>query len=101
MSILVDDCSAALVATPRPRVSVLGARLHADDGQPRLLTGSGMPAAPVAAIWRPMAGATERGLETAAQQIRQDGRVATGVAYVTASKHFSTRSGPPTCRPPA
>ena len=98
MSIVID-CSAALVALPRPRVSVLGARLHADDAQPRLMSRSTMSAARTA--WRPMAGSTKRGFE-AAKQLTQDGRTAIdGAAYVTANEHFSIRSGPPTSRPPA
>jgi hypothetical protein len=99
VSIHIDDCSAALVALPRPRVSVPGVRLHADDAQPRLMSPS-MPTAHVA--WRPMTGSTKRGIAAAAKQETQDGRTAiTGVAYVTANQHFSTRSGPPTSRPPA
>jgi hypothetical protein len=90
---------AALVASPRPCAPVAGARLHADDVQPRLDRLS-MPTAHAA--WRGMTASEKRGFETATQQGTQDGRNAfTGVAYVTAKQHFSTRSGPPTSRPPA
>ena len=103
MSIVID-CSAALVATPRARVSldlVLGARLLADDAQPRLENRSMMPTAVPA--WRLSTGSTTRGLELAIQQGTKAGRaVIEGAAYVTTTKqHFSTRSGPPTSRPPA
>ena len=101
MSIVID-CSAALVATPRARVSFAGARLLADDVQPRVETRSPMPTA--AAAWRLTDGSTMRGFELAGQGI-QDGRTASnGAAYVTATtfiKQHSTRSGPPTSRPPA
>lgn len=104
MSVVIDR-SAALVALPRPRVSVLRAadavRLH-DDAQPRLLSAL---AAPAAMAWRPTAGATMRGFEAATTQGTQDGRsAAIGAAYVTTTtfvKQHSTRSGPPTSRPPA
>ena len=101
MSIVID-CSAALVAPPRARVSLAGARLLADDAQPRLETRSPMPT--TAAAWRLMDGSTMRGFELAGAQGTQDGRIASnGAAYVTATtkQHFSTRSGPPTSRPPA
>ena len=98
MSILVD-IPAALVASPRPCASLAGARLHADDAQPRFRSLSETTALPMA--WRDLTGSTERGFETAAKRITQDGRTAYGVAYVTAHQHFSTRSGPPTSRPPA
>jgi hypothetical protein len=100
MSILIDDCSAALVALPRPRVSLAGARLHVDATELRPASRPSMPT--VFATWRPMAGSTKRGYEAAAQQGTQDGRTAiTGAAHVTTNKHFSIRSGPPTDRPPA
>ena len=101
MSIVID-CSAALVATPRPRAPFAGARLFADDAQPRLENRLPLSAA---AAWRVMAGSTMRGFELAGQQDTQDGRIASnGAAYVTATtfvKQHSTRSGPPTFRPPA
>lgn len=95
------DCSAALVATPRPRAALAGVRLHADDAQPRLDNRPVMPAA--VAAWRLPSGSTMRSLELAIQQGTKAGRaVIQGVADVTTSKqHFSTRSGPPTSRPPA
>ncbi len=95
------DCSAALVASPRLRVPVAGARLHVDDAQPRLENRLPMPTA--VAVRGPMTGSKVRGFETAAAQGNQDGRTAiVGAAYVTTTKqHFSTRSGPPTSRPPA
>jgi hypothetical protein len=50
--------------------------------------------------WRDLTGSTKRGFETVATQGTQDGRTAfAGAAYVTAN--HSTRSGPPTSRPPA
>lgn len=96
MSDLID-ISAALVASPRAYAPIAGARLHADDAQPRLrrLT---MPAAHAA--WRLMGGTEVRGFETTAEQGTQDGRTAfAGAAYVITNQH--TRSGPPTSRPPA
>ena len=95
MSILID-IPAALVASPRPCAPIAGVRLHADDAQPRLRSRSEMTAAPMA--WRDLTGSTKRGFETAAKRITSDGRT---TAYVTANQHFSTRSGPPTSRPPA
>jgi hypothetical protein len=97
MSILID-IPAALVASPRPCAPLAGERLHAADAQPRLLSRSTVPAAPMA--WRDLTGSTKRGFETVATQGTQDGRTAfAGAAYVTAN--HSTRSGPPTSRPPA
>ena len=100
MSSLID-IPAALVASPRPCAPLAGARLHADDAQPRLRSRSEMTA--VRMTWRDLTGSTKRGFETAAKQgTTKDGRTAVaGVAYVTAHQHFSTRSGPPTSRPPA
>jgi|tagenome__1003787_1003787.scaffolds.fasta_scaffold19944453_2 hypothetical protein len=99
MSNLID-IPAALVASPRPCAPLAGARLHADDAQPRLRRLS-MPTAEMA--WRQLTGSEKRGFETAAKQgTTQDGRTAfAGVAYVTAHQYFSIRSGPPTSRPPA
>ena len=98
MSNLID-IPAALVASPRPCALFAGARLHADDAQPRLRLS--MPTAHVTG--RQLAGSGVRGFETAAKQgTTKDGRTAfAGVAYVTAHQNFSTRSGPPTSRPPA
>ena len=97
MSVLID-IPAALVASPRPCAPVAGARLFADDAQPRLLGRLPMTAAPMA--WRQLDGSTKRGSEDAAGTT-QDGRTGfTGVAYVTSKQH-SIRSGPPTSRPPA
>jgi len=49
--------------------------------------------------WRHQTGFMKQGFETAAKA--QDGRTAfAGTAYVTTDQH-STRSGPPTSRPPA
>ncbi len=96
MSILIDT-PAALVASPRP-CAPAGARLHADDAQPRLRNRSAMPAALMA--WHDLTG-FGRGLETATTQT-QDGRTAfAGAAYVATTKRHSIRSGPPTSRPPA
>jgi len=98
MSILID-IPAALVASPRPCAPVAGARLHADDAQPRLRNRFAMSVARM--TWRDMNGSTARGFETATKQGTQDGRTAfAGAAYVT-KHHFSTRSGPSTSRPPA
>lgn len=98
MSILID-IPAALVASPRPCAALAGVRLHADDAQPRLMSRSSMPTAPGG--WR-RTGSMKRSFETAATQGTQDGRTAIiGAAYVTTNEHFSTRSGPPTSRPPA
>ena len=99
MSILIDDSSAALVASPRPCVPVAGAPVHADDAQTRLLSRSGMPTA--RETWRHLTGSMTRGFETVAEHTTQDGRTAfAGAAYVT-TKQNSIRSGPPTSRPPA
>ena len=98
MSILID-IPAALVASPRPCAPVAGARLLADDAQPRLVN---RPETTVAALaWRQLSGSEMRGFETAAHRTTQDGRTADGGAYVTTKQHFSIRSGPPTSRPPA
>jgi hypothetical protein len=98
MSILID-IPAALVASPRPCAPVAGARLLADDAQPRVLRRPTMAAAPMA--WRHLNGFGKRGFETA-KPTTQDGRTAVaGAAYVTHNQHFSIRSGPPTSRPPA
>lgn len=100
MSTIIVDCPATLAASPRPRLLLDGARLHADDAQPRLVNRLGMPAA--AAAWRRPTGPAMRGYQAAVQT--QDERTAfAGVAYVTATKtttkqHFSTRSGPPPFR---
>lgn len=95
MSDLID-ISAALVASPRPCASFAGARLHADDAQPRLRARTMSTAD---AAWRLMGGTEVRGFETTAQQGTQDGRTAfAGAAYVTTNQHL-TRSGPPTSRP--
>ena len=98
MSILID-IPAALVAAPRPCTPVAGVRAYADDAQPRLRSRSEMTATSMA--WRHLTGTTTRGFETAAKRTNQDGRTASTGAYVTAKQHFSTRSGPPTSRPPA
>jgi hypothetical protein len=98
VSIHIDDSSAALVASPRPCAPVAGARVHADDAQPRLLSRSGMPSA--YETWRHQTGFMKQGFRTAAAAKTQDGRTAfAGAAYVTTD--HSTRSGPPTSRPPA
>jgi hypothetical protein len=98
MSILID-IPAALVASPRPCAPVAGARLFADDAQPRLRGRSEMTTASMA--WRHLTGTTTRGFETAAKRTAKHGRVAfAGAAYVAINQH-STRSGPPTSRPPA
>jgi hypothetical protein len=97
VSILID-IPAALVASPRPCAPVAGARLFADDAQPRLLGRLHTTAARMA--WRQLAGSTKRGSENAARTT-QDGRTGfAGLAYVSSKQH-STRSGPPTSRPPA
>ena len=50
--------------------------------------------------WRHQTGFVKQGFGTAAAKA-QDGRTAfAGTAYVTTDQH-STRSGPPTSRPPA
>lgn len=98
MSVLID-IPAALVASPRPCAPLAGARLFADDAQPRLSGRSPMTAAPMA--WRDVNGSSKRGFENAAQHTTQDGRTADGGTYVTTKQHFSIRSGPPTSRPPA
>jgi hypothetical protein len=96
VSILID-MPAALVASPRPCALVDGARLLADDAQPRVMSRSAMPV--VDTTWRQSNESFKRGFETA--QRNQDGRTAfAGAAYVT-TKHHSIRSGPPTSRPPA
>ena len=87
MSDLID-ISAALVASPRPCAPVAGARLLADDAQPRLLGRSTMAAAPMA--WRHLNSSAKRGFGAAEHG-----------TYVTTKQHFSIRSGPPTSRPPA
>ena len=106
LSTTVVDRPAALVAQPRPRValglSTTGARLHADDAQPRL-NGALMTTTPTTTIpaWRRGEGFGMRGFELGRQAIKA-GRTATfGGAYVTTStdKQHSTRSGPPTDRP--
>ena len=97
MSILID-IPAALVASPRPCAPVAGARLFADDAQPRL---QGRLEMTTSMTWRHLNGSTKRGFENAAQHTTQDGRNADGGAYVTSKQHFSIRSGPPTSRPPA
>ena len=95
----IIDCPAALVALPRERALVDGARLHADDAQPRPENRSWMPTAHVA--WLPTTGSTMRGFEPAARGT-QDGRTAVaGGTYATSKQHFSIRSGPSTSRPPA
>jgi hypothetical protein len=97
MSILIDDSSAALVASPRLCAPVFGASVRV-DAQSRLLSRSAMPVAH--ATWRQLDELTKRGFRTAAQR-NQDGRTAiAGDAYVTTKQH-SIRSGPPTSRPPA
>lgn len=97
MSDLID-ISAALVASPRPCAPITGARLHADDAQPRLRS---MTTPTAHADWRLMGGTEVRGFETIAKQGTQDGRTAfAGAAYVTTNQH-RTRSGPPTSRQPA
>lgn len=98
MSTLID-IPAALVASPRPCAAPAGARLLADDRKPRLVSRLDMSAVPMA--WRQPTGSEKRGFETAAHRTTQDGRTADGGAYVTTNQHFSTRSGPPTSRPPA
>lgn len=98
MSDLID-IPAALVASPRPCAPVVGARLFADDARLRLL---GRPETTATrTTWRHLDGSAMRGSTTAAQHTTQDGRTADGVAYVADKQHFSTRSGPPTSRPPA
>jgi hypothetical protein len=98
MSILID-IPAALVASPRPCAPVAGARLLADDAQPRLQSRSAMATAPMA--WRHLTSSMKRGYDTVAEHKTQDGRTAfAGGTYVTTNQH-SIRSGPPTSRPPA
>jgi hypothetical protein len=95
MSDLID-ISAALVASPRPCAPLAGARLRADDAQPRL-TSPMTAIAPMA--WRDLTGSEKRAFAAAEHQ-PQDGRTAfAGGTYVTTA--HSTRSGPPTSRPPA
>jgi hypothetical protein len=99
MSDLID-IPAALDASPRPCAPVFGALRRLDDAQPRLTARSSMPTA--FAAWRGVTGSTTRGFETAAKPGTQDGRTAiAGAAFVTTKHHYSTRSGPPTSRPPA
>ena len=102
MSTITIDCPAALVASPRPRLSLLGERRYANDAQPRLLSG---PTTHAVMAWRRGTDVTMRGFAPAAQ----DGRhafagaalvttTATAAAVFTAKQH-SIRSGPPTSRP--
>lgn len=102
MSTIIVDCPAALVASPRPRLSLAGERRYADDAQPRLLSG---PSTHAPMAWRRATGSTMRGFAPAAQ----DGRHAfAGAALVTTkttaaavftAKQHSTRSGPPPSSP--
>ena len=87
MSDLID-ISAALVASPRPCAPVFGARLLADDAQPRLVGRS--TTADTSMAWRHLNSSTKRGFEAAEHG-----------TYGTTKQHFSIRSGPPTSRPPA
>ncbi|HEY0240576.1 MAG TPA: hypothetical protein VGC37_18245 [Friedmanniella sp.] len=58
-----------------------------------------MTVAPMA--WRQLTSSLKRGYDTVAEHKAQDGRTAfAGGTYVTTNQH-STRSGPPTSRPPA
>ncbi len=94
------DRSAAFVAPSRPRVLDLGTRLHVGDAQPRPVNRPMMPA--TAAAWRLPTGPATRGLGLITQGTKAGRAVIEGAAYVTTTKqHFSTRSGPPTSRPPA
>jgi hypothetical protein len=101
MSIVIIDCPAALVASPRPRLSLLGERRYANDAQPRLLSG---PTTHAVMAWRLDTDVTMRGFVPATQ----DGRHAfAGAALVTTTtaaavftaKQHSIRSGPPTSSP--
>lgn len=102
MSTIIIDCPAALVASPRPRLSLLGERRYANDAQPRLLSG---PTTHAVMSWRRGTDVTMRGFAPAAAQ---DGRHAfAGAALVTTTtaaavftaKQHSIRSGPPTSSP--
>ena len=103
MSTILVDCSAALLASPRPRLSLAGERRYASDAQPRLLS---RPATSAVMAWRD-ATATMRGFAPAAQ----DGPDAfAGAGFVTTTsittdttaaatkQQHLIRSGPPTSR---
>ena len=100
MSTIIVDCPAALVASPRPRLSLVGERRYADDAQPRLLS---RPGTPVVMAWR-HGTVTMRGFAAAAQVGRDAFAGAGSVTTTTAAavftaKQHSIRSGPPTSRP--
>ncbi len=98
MSMIIADCSAALVASSRPRLSLVGERPYATDAQPRLRDVRTVPAV---MAWRGVT-ATARGFEPAAHDGRDAftgaGSVTTTHAAATEQQHL-IRSGPPTCSP--
>ena len=97
----VLDLSASRVRGSRPAAA---SYVHLVDAQPRLLTGlSLMPHAtkPAMPAWREMTVAQDRGARCA-DRAAQGGRLAViGGSSVTANQKFETRSGPPSCSPPA
>jgi hypothetical protein len=78
--------------------------VHLVDAQPRLLTGLSLPQhaiSPAMRAWPEMTVAQDRGTRCA-DRAAQGGRLAVlGGSSVTANRKFETRSGPPSCSPPA
>jgi hypothetical protein len=97
----VLDLSASRVRGSRPAAA---SYVHPVDAQPRLLTGLSLPqhaAQPAVPAWREMTVAQDRGTRCA-DRAAQGGRLAViGGSSVTANQKFETRSGPPSCSPPA
>jgi hypothetical protein len=78
--------------------------VHLVDAQPRLLTCLALPQhaiSPAMPAWREMTVAQDRGTRCA-DRAAQGGRLTViGGSSVTANQKFETRSGPPSCSPPA
>jgi hypothetical protein len=89
----VLDLSASRVRGSRPAAA---SYVHPVDAQPRLLTGLSLPQhAAQPAVTQ------DRGTRCA-DRAAQGGRLAViGGSSVTANQKFETRSGPPSCSPPA
>lgn len=97
----VLDLSASRVRGSRTAAT---SYVHLVDAQPRFLTGLSLPqhaAQPATPAWREMTVAQDRGTRCA-DRTAQGGRLAViGGTSVTANQKFETRSGPPSCSPPA